>query len=76
MAYQNIEEERARLGLTRTALAAEMSISLPTYNKYVSGEAALPSDKLLYLHRRFGVSTDYLLGLTINPITEPPAPEQ
>lgn len=64
MAYPNIEAERARVGLTRTALAAEMNVSLPTYNKYVSGETALPSDKLLYLHKRFNVSTDYLLGLT------------
>ena len=63
MAFPNIEAERARAGLTRTALAEELGISLTTYNKYVTGETSVPSDKLIYLNRRFGVSIDYLLGL-------------
>ena len=64
MAYPNIEAERARIGMTRTALAEEMNISLNTYKKYVSGEASIPSEKLVLLHRLFGVSIDYLLGLS------------
>ena len=64
MAYSNIEAERARAGLTRTELAAEMGVSLPTYNKYVAAMTPIPSDKLLYLHNRFSVSVDYLLGIS------------
>ena len=64
MAYLNIEAERARAGLTRTELAAEMGVSLPTYNKYVAEMTPIPSDNLLYLHNRFSVPVDYLLGLS------------
>lgn len=63
MAYPNIEAERARIGMTRAALAEEMKVSLNTYKKYVSGETSIPSEKLVLLHRLFGVSTDYLLGI-------------
>lgn len=68
MAYPNIEAERARAGLTRTELASEMGVSLPTYNKYISATTPIPSDKLLYLRQRFSVSIDYLLGLQNPPV--------
>lgn len=41
MSYQNIEAERARAGLTRTELASEMGVSLPTYNKRIGGRICL-----------------------------------
>ena len=58
----NIEAERGRNGLTKTALSKKMKISLTTYNSYLKG-AAIPSDKLIFLADLFGVSCDYLLGI-------------
>ncbi len=41
----NIEAERGRMCMTKTALCAELGITLKTYNGYIRG-AAIPSDIL------------------------------
>lgn len=56
----NIEAERSRAGLTRTALAKRIGVSLNTYSSYING-GSIPSDKLVLLADMFNVSTDYLL---------------
>ncbi|MCD8126577.1 MAG: helix-turn-helix domain-containing protein [Clostridiales bacterium] len=62
MQFANIEAERSRNGLTRTECARKLNVSLPTYNRYISGETPIPSDKLLAMVRMFRCSADYLLG--------------
>lgn len=57
----NIEAERGRLCMTKTALCAELGITLKTYNGYIRG-AAIPSDILERLADITGCSIDYLLG--------------
>lgn len=57
----NIEAERGRLCMTKTALCAELGITLKTYNGYIRG-AAIPSDILERLSDITGCSIDYLLG--------------
>lgn len=58
----NIEAERGRLCMTKTALCAELGITLKTYNGYIRG-AVIPSNILEELRRLTGCSVDYLLGL-------------
>ena len=60
---KNIEAERSRNGLSRMELAKRIGISMTTYKRYVSGEGAIPSDKLVEMAHLFRCSTDYLLGL-------------
>lgn len=47
--------------MTKTALCAELEITLKTYNGYIRG-AAIPSDILERLSDITGCSIDYLLG--------------
>jgi len=60
---ENLEAERARRGMTKTALAEQLGISGPTLLGYVNG-APIPSNKLEDMANLFGVSTDYILGRT------------
>lgn len=64
--FLNIEAERARMCLTKSALSQKLQISLNTYNSYVSG-SPIPSDKLSAMADLFNCSIDYLLGRTTNP---------
>lgn len=64
--FLNIEAERARMRLTKSALAEKLQISLNTYKSYVSG-SSIPSDKLTAMADLFGCSIDYLLGRKPNP---------
>lgn len=63
MKMANIEAERSRLGLTKTALSEKLGISIETYRKYVNGNP-IPSDKLLVMKELFGCTVDYLLADT------------
>lgn len=58
----NIEAERARKQMTKTDMAKALNISPKTYQFYVNGDRAIPSDKLLEMADLFGCTTDYLLG--------------
>ena len=59
----NIEAERYRLRMTKTAMCKVLGVTLKTYNAYISG-ASIPSSKLEILRKLTGRSVDYLLGLT------------
>lgn len=60
----NIEAERSRIGLNRTALAKELGISMTTYKNYIDEKWPVPSTILVALSRIFKCQIDYLLGLT------------
>ena len=60
--YPNIDAERARYGLTVTALAKKLGVCRKTYYNWISN-GKIPKDKLEQLADIFDVSTDYLLGL-------------
>ena len=62
MPRMNIEAERARLGLTKAELQAELGITDKTYRSYISG-AAIPSTILEKLRDLTGKSIEYLLSL-------------
>lgn len=62
--YPNIEAERARLNLTRTELAENLSVSRKTYANWQNGKTDIPSSFIIAMTKLFGVSSDYLLGVT------------
>lgn len=62
--YPNIEAERARMGLTREALAAKLSVNRKTLRKWVN-QGNIPQKKLAEMANLFGCSADYLLGNNI-----------
>lgn len=59
----NIEAERGRLQLSKEAMSKELGITSKTYLSYVRGTTPIPSDVLIKMAKRFGCTTDYLLGL-------------
>ncbi len=62
MPRMNIEAERARLGMDKTQLCAELGITYKTYQTYING-GPIPSTVLEKLHHLTGKSVDYLLNL-------------
>lgn len=57
----NIEAERGRLQLTKTAMCSALSITSKTYNSYIRG-GNIPSSVLEKLKLMTGKSIDYLLN--------------
>lgn len=49
--------------MSRAAISEELGISQATYGRYLTGEASIPSTKLILMAKMFKCSTDYLLGL-------------
>ena len=70
MRLKDIREDR---DLTQSEVADHLHIRQNTYSQYENGQRGLPIDTLIKLARYFGVSTDYILGLTDEPHPYPPA---
>ncbi len=62
MKYPNIEAERGRTGMTKSALATEIGVSPDTMQNWQNGKNDIPASKLVAMADLFKVSTDYLLG--------------
>ncbi len=69
--YRRLRDLREDRGLNQTALAGVLHVSQATYSRYESGALDIPSTALIALARFYRTSTDYLLGLTDDPL--PPA---
>jgi DNA-binding transcriptional regulator YiaG len=65
VALPNIEVERIRHGLSRTALAEMLGVSLRTVRNWQSGKTEVPLSKLMLMSRVWGVSIDYLISPVI-----------
>ena len=50
--------------LSQSTVADYLHISQATYSRYESGKLDIPSATLIALAKYYGVSVDYLLGLT------------
>ena len=50
--------------LTQTDIAKILHMSQVQYSRYETGLRSIPINKLAMLAKYYGVSTDYLLGLT------------
>ena len=62
----NIEAERGRLQLSKEDMSKDLGITSKTSLSYVRGTTPIPSDVLIKMAKRFGCTTDYLLGLQTN----------
>ena len=61
---ENIRSLREDRDLTQTAVARHLGVSQQTYSSYELGCSAISSNHLAKLALFYGVSADYLLGLT------------
>lgn len=62
MIFNSIEAERARNGMTKEELAAQIGISTKTYYNWLNGVNPIPSTALIRMSDIFGVTIDYLLN--------------
>ena len=60
----NIASERVRLGLEQKDLAKKLKTSSATVSRWERGITKPDADQLVSMHKLFGCSVDYLLGVT------------
>jgi transcriptional regulator with XRE-family HTH domain len=70
-----VKQQRERLGLSQTALAAQTGIPIPNLNRIEHGRQSIYIKRLVDLAEALQVSTDYLLGRTDNPEARPATPQ-
>lgn len=66
--YKRIRDLREDKDLNQTQVARVLGMSQTGYSKYETGENDVPTEILIKLARFYGVSTDYILGQTDNPL--------
>ena len=65
--YQRIRDLREDRDLKQRQVADYLNCSQQVYSNYELGQRDIPTDILIKLSNFYGVSVDYLLGLTANP---------
>ena len=65
--YQNIRSLREDRDITQKQIAEYLHCSQQVYSNYELGQRDIPTDILIKLALFYGVSTDFLLGLTDIP---------
>ena len=71
MYFRRLRDLREDRDLKQTDVAALLGIRQTVYSRYERGCQNLPLEHLLALADYYGVSTDYILGRTDNPKTNP-----
>lgn len=69
--YGRIRDLRIDRGLTQAQVAAVLHVSQNTYSQYEIGTSRYPLDVVVQLAEYYGVSVDYLVGLTDEPTPYP-----
>lgn len=64
MYFKRIEDLRIDHDYTQQQVANQLHLSREVYRRYEKGVRTIPVDCLIELARFYGVSVDYLLGLT------------
>lgn len=64
MRYQRIKDLREDTDLSQRQLAEELGMNLITYGRYERGLRDVPFSIAIRLAKYYGVSLDYLAGLT------------
>lgn len=67
MVYQRLRDLREDRDLLQRQVAESLNCSQRVYSNYERGERDIPTDVLIRLSELYGVSVDYLLGLTNDP---------
>lgn len=62
----NVEAERARIGMTKGALAKHLGVTDKTLRLWTDSKNPIPTDKIIEMAVLFNCSVDYLLGMTSN----------
>ena len=62
--FPNIDAERARLGMSKLELSRTLGVSYSTLKSWMCGKTEMPCSKIIAMAKLFGVSSDYLLGVT------------
>ena len=65
--YKRLRDLREDHDLTQVQVAKMLSCSQRVYSNYERGDIDIPTYVLIALSNFYGVSVDYLLGLTENP---------
>lgn len=66
--FKRIRELREDNDLTQKEISQILKCSQQVYSNYELGQRDIPTDILMQLSMHYNVSTDYILGLTDNPI--------
>lgn len=66
--YQRIRNLREDSDLKQRELAEILGCSQRVYSNYERGDLDIPTEVLIKLAQHYGVSVDYILGLTDNKI--------
>ena len=64
--YKNIRSLREDRDITQKQVSEYLHCSQQVYSNYELGQRDIPTDILIRLSEYYGVSTDFLLGLTEN----------
>lgn len=64
--YKRIRDLREDNDLKQRELAEILGCSQRVYSNYERGDLDIPTEVLIKLARHYGVSVDYILGLTDN----------
>jgi len=62
--YKRIRDLREDADLTQKQVAEMLHMHKTTYTRYESGEREIPLNVAILLAKQYGVSLDYLAGLT------------
>ena len=65
--YRRIRELREDHDMTQRQVASLLKCSQQVYSNYELGQRDIPTDILIALARYYGVTTDYILGLSDKP---------
>ena len=69
MHFQRLEDLRIDSDKTQTEIAKSLGCQREVYRRYEKGTRQIPIDFLIKLALLYGVSIDYLVGLTDNKKT-------
>ena len=67
MIYKRIRDLREDKDLTQKEMARTLNCSQQVYSNYELGQRDIPTDILIKLSSFYGVSVDYVLGISDNP---------
>ena len=64
----NLKKLAKQKNISMTSLAVNSEVSIETISRYISGVISPKTETLIKLAELLNTSTDYLLGLTNNPV--------
>lgn len=73
MVYERLEHLRADADKSQKQIAQFLNCQREVYRRYEKGISEIPVWALIKLAKYYHTSTDYILGLTDNPIPYEPA---